>query len=812
MIAGVRTPAASPLPWTHRVVWVTHAATYPPRRGNQIRTAELLGHLGPAWRIDSVSLTIQRSDLPVPRKRTIVSPLWTDWRSRDPLSLGWMVALGRLGYPQVFSQHVASVWPHRRLRRLLSRADVVVVAPPYHAEWVRRHTPAGTPVVLDEHSIEADMYPPRGAWSRVITREIDRVERAAIRLADLVLVTSAEDGAACRARGAADVAVVPNGVDIARFAPVDAARRAQLRCELGLPAGGLAVFVGSGHPPNIAAVGALEARAQKFAAAGIAVLAVGRSSQGRPHVAGVIHRGEVVDVVPYLQAADVALCPLLTGSGTSLKTVEYLAAGLPLVSTAVGVRGLGVRDGVEAEVCDLDDFAARAAALVADPARAATIGAAARQLAEERYSWTAVGGMARDALQRVVKRLGGTSPAPTVLFVSAGAELYGSDLALERSIAALIAAGSRAVVAVARDGPLVERLRRQGARVEVLPLGVIRRRLVSPGGAVRIASALAAGHRPLTRLAREERVDLVHSNGTPILSGALAARVLGIPHVWHLREHLGTGARGHALARMVTAGADVIVAISDAVRDELVGLVPSSASHVRVIRDGVDVDRFLVLPPREEAAARLGVDPDRPVVAMLARLNRWKGQDVLLDAGALLRARGHRVQLLLAGDVYEGDEPIRAGLVARADALGLAPDLVLPGFLADPRDVLAVADIVAAPSTRPEPYGLAVVDALTAGRPVVASDAGGHRETVRDGVDGLLVPPGDAGALADALERLLADPMLRSALAGAASRDRHRFDAAPGAGAILALYAEVREVCAASRTAPSTTAAADSHE
>jgi glycosyltransferase involved in cell wall biosynthesis len=115
----------------------------------------------------------------------------------------------------------------------------------------------------------------------------------------------------------------------------------------------------------------------------------------------VIHAGEVRDVLPYLHAADLALCPLRTGSGTSLKTIEYLAAGLPLVTTAFGVRGLDVVPGVEAEVCDLQDMPARSGALAADPARRALLARGAR-LAAERFSWQEIGAEATRALDEVV--------------------------------------------------------------------------------------------------------------------------------------------------------------------------------------------------------------------------------------------------------------------------------------------------------------------------------------------------------------------------------------------------------------------------
>jgi glycosyltransferase involved in cell wall biosynthesis len=777
---------------TRRLVVVTMSATYPPRRGNQIRTAELLGHLGDGWQIDSFSLTIQRTDLPLPRKRVRVSDRWTDWRSRDPLVLAWMSALARLGYPPVFVDRILPMVRRRRLRRALAGADVVWVAPPYHFDWVRRLTPAHVPVILDEQGIEADMYPARGSsWSARIAAEVRRAERAAFAQADLVMVTCQEDGEEARGHGGREVALVANGVDLRRFRPVDARERLRLRGELGLACDALlAVFVGSGHPPNVRALEVLEAQAGAYADVGVQIVAVGRASIGRPRADNVVHVGEVADVAVYLQAADIALCPLLTGSGTSIKTIEYLAAGLPLVSTATGVRGLEVRPGVDAEVCPVEEMPSRVADLATTPSRRIAMAIAGRRLAEERYGWDGAGRAASAALTALC--VAGEQRLPTVLFVASGSELYGSDVALLRMATAHTRRGGGVLVALPDDGPLAGSLRSAGVDVVVTPLAVIRRRLMNPAGVAGIAVRLARPPRGLRDAARTARVDVVHSNTSVVLSGAVLARRLGVPHVWHMREDITAGRR-IALFDVMSRNADVIVATSGWLRDAVAARRPALASRVRVVRDGVDLSMMSPLPDRGAARRHFGLDPERPVLAMLARIKRYKGQTLLVEAVRRLGASAGDVQLLLAGDVYSGDERHLEELrndIARA---GLGERVRLPGFCAEPQLVLAAADLLVAPSTTawPEGYGLAVVDALCAGVPVIASAHGGHLEIVRDGVDGLLVPPDDVDALAGAIRRMLDDADLRHAMARAALRDRARFAMERGHEELRRIYEEV---------------------
>jgi len=386
-----------------RLVAVTMSATFPPRRGNQIRTASLLGSLGPDWLVESHSLTVQRTDLPLPRRRHRASARWVDNRTRDPIATAWTIAFARLEKPPVYVHKLIGLWPHRHLTRALATADAVLVSPPYQFSWVRKHTPRSTPVVLDEHSIEADLYrDPRAWWTRAIAREVERVERESITGADLVFVTSDEDGVRVRNWGARRVALVPNGVDLRLFTPVARERKHALRAELGLPANGsLAVFVGSGHPPNVEAVGLLEKEAAAYRKAGITVVVIGRCGLGRQQVDGITLVGEVADVPAYLQAADIALCPLQGGSGTSLKVIEYLAVGTPVISTGVGVRGLGLKNGVEFVLSDAHEMPGRAAALLSDPHAMHAMSRAGIE-AVARFSWDPIGRAAADELGTLV--------------------------------------------------------------------------------------------------------------------------------------------------------------------------------------------------------------------------------------------------------------------------------------------------------------------------------------------------------------------------------------------------------------------------
>ncbi len=203
-----------------------------------------------------------------------------------------------------------------------------------------------------------------------------------------------------------------------------------------------------------------------------------------------------------------------------------------------------------------------------------------------------------------------------------------------------------------------------------------------------------------------------------------------------------------------------------------------------VIPNGVYVDRFATAAPRPQWRGT----PERPTMAFLGRIDEpRKGLPVLAAAvPAVLAARpGTRFLVLGRGD---GDEALD-GLGARERA---AVELLGPLGDEDKAALLRSVDVYVAPHTGGESFGIVLVEAMSAGSPVVASDLGAFRRVLDDGALGVLVPPGDPAALAAALLRLLADPSERSRLSLAASRAVRRYDWDRVAGQVLAVYETVR--------------------
>jgi glycosyltransferase involved in cell wall biosynthesis len=351
---------------------------------------------------------------------------------------------------------------------------------------------------------------------------------------------------------------------------------------------------------------------------------------------------------------------------------------------------------------------------------------------------------------------------PTVLYVSHETECGGAEISLVELMRGLDRSRFRPVLVTSAEGPLAERAREAAVVVHLVEM---RRRLGWPGAA-----------RTLARLARKEFAALVHAN---TLRAGYVTSFLPQPRVWHVRDMSYPW-----LARWACRRADRVVANSQAAADTL-GVAPD---RLRIVFNGVDPRCF----EDHDRALRGEAAPDTVLVGILGRIDPLKGHEVLLDALARTTAN---VRLWVVGDVaFDRYRDYRASLEARVPA-GRAEFL---GWRDDLPEILAALDIVVQPSTGPEAFGRAAAEAQAAGKPVVATRLGGLAEVVDDGVTGVLVPPGDAGALAEAIEALANDTERRATM-GAAGRERAQrlFTRAAHAHAIQAIYDELLTSAAA---------------
>lgn len=323
--------------------------------------------------------------------------------------------------------------------------------------------------------------------------------------------------------------------------------------------------------------------------------------------------------------------------------------------------------------------------------------------------------------------------------VTGGAERGCIDVAV-----ATVAAGGTALVA-SSGGPMERELARGGARHITLPLDT-----KNPLGIRRNVARLEA-------VIEAHGVHLVHARSrAPAWSAYFACRRRGIPFLTTFHAAYNQRSAVKRLYNSVMVRGDLVIAISAYIGRHVQEVYGVDPARVRVIPRGIDIDRFA--PERVSAerviqlARRWRLPDDAKVVLMPARLTRWKGHEVLLDALARLGRRDIRC-LLVGGD--QGRAAYRRSLEAKVRTLGLDGVVHIADQCDDMPAAYKLSDVVVHASVEPEGFGRTIVEALAMGRPVVASDLGAPPELIHAEAGGWLTRPGDPDSLAAALDRAL---------------------------------------------------------
>ncbi len=326
-------------------------------------------------------------------------------------------------------------------------------------------------------------------------------------------------------------------------------------------------------------------------------------------------------------------------------------------------------------------------------------------------------------------------------------------------VQAITRAGGQALVA-SSGGLHASSVERAGGRNIILPLDTKNPRRILANAA------------KLADIIRAETVSIVHARSrAPAWSAWLAARRTGARFVTTYHGAYNENVPFKRAYNAVMAKGEIVIAISHFIAGLIQQRHQIDPARIRVIHRGVDPAIFdPALVPISRLMAlneswRLEVGP--PIIVLPGRISRWKGQGVLIEALALMRNREARV--VLVGD-DQGRRKLVAELVAQAERLGVAERLRFVGHETDMPAVLRIADVVVNASTDPEAFGRVVIEAQAMGATVIASDHGGAVETIAHGETGWRVPPGNAQALADALDYVLSLPIEARRDMGAAAR------------------------------------------
>ena len=365
---------------------------------------------------------------------------------------------------------------------------------------------------------------------------------------------------------------------------------------------------------------------------------------------------------------------------------------------------------------------------------------------------------------------GAPSSVRTVLFLDHTAKWSGGEIALLRTLQEMDTSRVRPVVVLGEDGPFATHLRESNIETRIAPLGEsareVRKGSLTPGallGKVGVLGDYARYVTKIAQIARETGASLIHCNSLKAdIYGAFAGKKANVPVLWHVRDHIDPSYLPGPVVKVFRALASkmpaFVVCNSQSTLDTL--FPPNEPKWKKrretcaVVHDGI-TSNALAHTPTPVVTGRW--KHEVPRVGILGRLVEWKGQHVFLQSAQAVLQTGARAEFVLIGGALFGEADYEAKLKAQAEPIG--ETVTFTGFQSNVHELLSHLDILIHGNITPEPFGQVVTEGLAAGLPVVATNAGGVREIVTNGENGILTLPGDADALAVALIDLLQNPM-----------------------------------------------------
>jgi glycosyltransferase involved in cell wall biosynthesis len=265
-------------------------------------------------------------------------------------------------------------------------------------------------------------------------------------------------------------------------------------------------------------------------------------------------------------------------------------------------------------------------------------------------------------------------------------------------------------------------------------------------------------------------IDLVHLNNS-IAKGhdwIIACRLSGIKCITHNRRR----PRPSRLRRFFAGRFDAVISIAHFIEEDIREKGIDKGSHFIVINDGIDREdvHSRVKRTRNETRRLLNLEKDQPVIGIVGNIKRWKGQEVVIKAVSLLEGKYPQLRCLIIGDVSvnsRADSEYRRSLENLVKEKKLESKILFLGYRDDVPDLIECLDILVHASIAPEPFGRVILEGMVLGKPVIATNFGGPLEIIENGVSGILVPPGDYAATAEAVDLLLADEEKRRNMAAA---------------------------------------------
>lgn len=362
-----------------------------------------------------------------------------------------------------------------------------------------------------------------------------------------------------------------------------------------------------------------------------------------------------------------------------------------------------------------------------------------------------------------------------ILYLHAGAELYGADIVLLELLKGLDKSKFEPYVILPNEGPLVEKLIENNIKVEVINYPILRRKYFNPLGIIKYIKDYIIYSNKLIKIAKDKKIDIVHTNTAAVLEGMFVKRRLKLKQIWHIHEIIVKPKfMNKLLSYFISKNSDEVITVSNAVKKHLLETGFFKENSIKVIYNGVDNKIFNSENNTKYLREEFNIPQDALVVGMIGRVNAWKGQQDFLEAMDIVLENKENVYAMLVGGVFEGEEWRINQLNIKINSMKNKDKVIFSEYRNDTKNIHALYDIFVLPSTNPDPLPTVVLEAMASRTPIVGYKHGGICEMVEDGVNGSLAEVKNINALAEQILKFINDDVEREKSANE-SQKRQKF-------------------------------------
>lgn len=347
-----------------------------------------------------------------------------------------------------------------------------------------------------------------------------------------------------------------------------------------------------------------------------------------------------------------------------------------------------------------------------------------------------------------------------ILYLHAGAELYGADIVLLELVKGLDKNEYYPIVVLPNDGPLVEKLKEKNIEVIIEKYPILRRKYFNLKGIINYCYEYLKCSKKIVKIVKDKKIDIIHINTAAVLEGCYIKKATNKKMIWHIHEILlKPKIVSTFIYKMIAKYSDEIVCVSNAVKEHFEQI--TKRKGIKVIYNGVDNKKFNCDNDSLYLKKEFGIKDNEIVIGMIGRINAWKGQNDFLEAVNKVFDRVSNSKAILVGGVFEGQEWRIEDLKKKIENSKYSDRIILSDFRSDINNIHNLIDIFVLPSTNPDPLPTVVLEAMASGKTIVAYRHGGVCEMVKENYNGLFAEVGNVDELANQIVELANNEELR---------------------------------------------------